>query len=195
MRQHGKFWCCLFCMVGVNMELSMIQILKMKQSVERILHVPGNYKGGILEMAIVVDCSLDKEAARETIKTLVKALKSHSETFRNVRLNVIWWKSDEEIVTEVLPMPVLQMGTPFENYEQCKTEKTFDGLLENLKLFQARSKLILFVGDGAFVVADEEKCMESLKPFLGRKMLLLLDEVSDAVEKLALKARMITQEV
>ena len=177
------------------MELSMIQILKMKQSVERILHVPGNYKGGILEMAIVVDCSLDKEAARETIKTLVKALKSHSETFRNVRLNVIWWKSDEEIVTEVLPMPVLQMGTPFENYEQCKTEKTFDGLLENLKLFQARSKLILFVGDGAFVVADEEKCMESLKPFLGRKMLLLLDEVSDAVEKLALKARMITQEV
>ena len=67
--------------------------------------------------------------------------------------------------------------------------------MENLKIIQPRSKLILFVGDGAFVVADEEKCMESLKPFLGRKMLLLLDEVSDAVEKLALKARMITQEV
>ncbi len=177
------------------MELSMIQILKMKQSVERILHVPGNYKGGILEMAIVVDCGLEKEAAKETIKTLVKALKSHSETFRNVRLNVIWWKSDEEIVTEVLPMPVMQMGTPFESYEQRKEEKSLDTLLGNLKLFQARSKLILLIGDGTFKIADEEKCMESLKPFLGRKMLLLLDEVSDGVERLALKARMITQEV
>ena len=104
-------------------------------------------------------------------------------------------KSDEEIVTEVIPMPVLQMGTPFENYEQCKEEKTLDALLGNLKLFQARSKLILLVGDGAFGIADEEKCMESLKPFLGRKMLLLLDEVSDKTEKLAMKARMITQEV
>ena len=27
------------------MELGMIQLMKMKQSVERILHVPGNYKG------------------------------------------------------------------------------------------------------------------------------------------------------
>ena len=177
------------------MELSMIQLLKMKQSVERILHVPGNYKGGILEMAIVVDCGLEKSVAKETIQTMTKALKSHSETFRNVRLNVIWWKSDEEIVTEVIPMPVLQMGTPFEKYEQCGEEKTLDALLGNLKLFQACSKLIFLVGDGEFKIADEEKCMENLKPFLGRKMLLLLDEVSDEIEKLALKARMITQEV
>ena len=177
------------------MELSMIQLLKMKQSVERILHVPGNYKGGILEMAIVVDCGLEKSVAKETIQTMTKALKSHSETFRNVRLNVIWWKSDEEIVTEVIPMPVLQMGTPFEKYEQCGEEKTLDALLGNLKLFQARSKLIFLVGDGEFKIADEENCMENLKPFQGRKMLLLLDEVSDEIEKLALKARMITQEV
>ena len=44
-----------------RMELGMIQLLKMKQGVERILHVPGNYKGGILEMALVIDCNLDKE--------------------------------------------------------------------------------------------------------------------------------------
>ena len=82
------------------MELGMIQFLKMKQSVERILHVPGNYKGGILEMALVVDCNMDKTTAKEGIAAIVKALKSHSETFRNVRLNVVWWKSDEEIVTD-----------------------------------------------------------------------------------------------
>ena len=91
------------------MELGMIQLLKMKQGVERILHVPGNYRGGILEMALVVDCTMDKDSAKENIQVLIKALKTHSEVFRNVRLNVVWWKSDAEIVTEVIPMTVMQM--------------------------------------------------------------------------------------
>lgn len=177
------------------MELSMIQLLKLKQSVERILHVPGNYKGGILEMAIVVDCALEKETAKEIIKTLVKALKSHSETFRNVRLNVVWWKSDDEIMTEVIPMTVMQMGTPFDQYAQQQGQKNIDRLFCNLKMFQARSKLIFLISDGLFEISEEEKCLENLKPFLGRKMLLLLDTVSEEVENLALKARMITQEV
>ena len=177
------------------MELGMIQLLKMKQGVERILHVPGNYKGGILEMALIVDCAMDKNAAKEHIQTIVKALKSHSETFRNVRLNVIWWKSDEEIVTEVVPMPMMQMGTPFENYQQNSVQKHIDALLWNLKLFQARSKLILLLSEGDFVIASEEECMESLKPFLGRKMLLLLDDISPEIERMTLKARMITLEV
>ena len=177
------------------MELGMIQLLRMKQGVERILHVPGNYKGGILEMALVIDCGLPAEEAKEQVQGIVKALKSHSETFRNVRLNVIWWKSDREIATEVLPMAAMQLGTPFDGYEQKQEDKCIDKLLENLKLFQARSKLILLLSKGDFSVQDQEKCMESLKPFLGRKMLLLLDEVSAEIESLSLKARMIIQEV
>lgn len=177
------------------MNLSPVFLMQFKNTVERILHVPGNYKGGILEMAIVVDCALEKEEAKEAIKTLVKTLKSHSETFRNVRLNVVWWKTDEEIVTEVIPMTMMQMGTPFDQYEQYQGQKKIDVLFDNLKKFQARSKLILLISDGGFDVVDEEQCMESLKPFLGRKMLLLLDHVSEEIEKLALKARMITQEV
>jgi hypothetical protein len=178
-----------------RMELGMIQLLKMKQGVERILHVPGNYKGGILEMALVIDCNLDKQTAKERVQAMVKALKSHSETFRNVRLNVIWWKTDEEIVTEVMPMAVLQIGTPFESYEKMAAQKRIDGLFANLKLFQARSKLILLLSDGEFGIEQEENCMESLKPFLGRKMLLMLDEISEEIERLALKGRMITLEV
>lgn len=177
------------------MELGMIQLLKMKQSVERILHVPGNYKGGILEMALIVDCNLEEQKAKESVQAIIKALKSHSETFRNVRLNLIWWKSDEEIVTEVTPMPILQMGTPFDAYEKMAAQKRIDLLFANLKMFQARSKLILLLSDGDFSIENEEECMESLKPFLGRKMLLLLDEVSVEIEKLAMKARMITLEV
>ena len=157
--------------------------------------MPGNYKGGILEMALIIDCNLEKETSKNSAQAIVKALKSHSETFRNVRLNVIWWKSDEEIATEVIPMPVMQMGTPFENYERMAAQKRIDVLFGNLKLFQARSKLILLVSDGDFCVESENACMESLKPFLGRKMLLLLDEISAEIEKMALKARMITLEV
>lgn len=177
------------------MELQMIQLLKMKQGVERILNVPGNYRGGILEMAVVVDCGLERETAKENIRSILKALKSHSDTFRNVRLNVVWWKSDEEIVTEVIPMTVMQMGTPFEEYEQRREEKHLDPLLENLKLFQARSKVILLLSDGKFQVEKEEVCLDSLKPFLGRKMLFLLENLSDTVEKLSLKARIIVLQV
>ena len=177
------------------MELGMIQLMKMKQGVERILHVPGNYKGGILEMAVIIDCNMKKEDAKNGIATIVKALRSHSETFKNVRLNVIWWKSDDEIITEVIPLSMMQIGTPFDNYEKMASNKRIDILFANLKLFQARSKLILLVSEGDFSIESEESCMECLKPFLGRKMLLLLDKVSDEIEHLALKARMITLEV
>ncbi len=177
------------------MELGTIQLFKMKQSVERILNVPGNYKGGILEMALIIDCNLSKEDAKANVQAVIRALKSHSETFRNVRLNVIWWKLDEEIVTEVIPLPIVLMGTVFDNYEKMAAQKRIDRLLANLKLFQARSKLILLLGKGDFSVESEEACMESLRPFLGRKMLLLLDEVSEEIETLALKVRMITLEV
>jgi len=173
------------------MELGMIQLLKIKQGVERILHVPGNYRGGILEMAMVIDCNLGKESAMESAKVILKTLKSHSETFRNVRFNVIWWKSDEEIITEVIPMPVMQLGTPFEKYKQKNVLKKIDCLLEKLKLFQARSKVILVLSDGKFSLRDEERCMENLKPFLGRKMLFLLEHTSAQLETLSLKARMI----
>ena len=98
-------------------------------------------------------------------------------------------------MTEVTPMTVLQMGTPFEAYEQSCEKKHIDVLFRNLKMFQARSKLILLLSDGRFTIVSEEECMGSLKPFLGRKMLLLMDEISEEIEKLALKARMITLEV
>lgn len=175
-----------------TMELGMIQLLKMKQGVERILHVPGNYRGGILEMALIIDCGLEKEDALNSVQSVLKALKSHSEIFRNVRLNVIWWKSDAEIITEVIPIPVMQMGTPFKDYEQQNNPKTLDVLFQRLKLFQARSKVILMLSDGDFSIKDEESCMKSLKPFLGRKLLFMLEHTTEAFEKLLLKARMIT---
>ena len=45
---------------GAHMK-SIVERRQFINHIEQILHVPGNYSGGILEMTLVVDCSLAKE--------------------------------------------------------------------------------------------------------------------------------------
>lgn len=151
----------------------MLQKMKLRSAVEQVLHVPGNYRGGILEMAIVFDCNIEKQTAVETAKELVTALKQQSEVFRNVRLNTIQWRSDSEMIKEITPMAYLQTGTYFEGYEQTAEEKALEILTEQLKKFYARSKLIIVLTDGKAVVREQGKMEESLKPFLGKKLIFI----------------------
>lgn len=166
--------------------LTDIQLLKIKNSVMRILHVPGNYNGGILEMAIVADYHMPLEELNEISKKIANGLKHQNETFRNVRLNLIKWVSDENMIKEVSSLPNLQMGRAFADYEkaannflhedaECKKGevKTLDELLRQLKLFYARSKIIIVLTDGSYKVADEKKVWEHLNPFLRRKLLIV----------------------
>lgn len=158
--------------------LADIQLMQIKNQVKRVLHVPGNYTGGILEMAIVADYAVEKEELTENIKRTADALKRQDEIFRNVRLNLIKWISDEQILKEVSSLTTLQMGRGFEDYEKyCavpgRQEKSADELFRQLKLFYARSKLILVFTDGAFKVADQKTAEACLQPFLGRKMLFV----------------------
>lgn len=147
--------------------------MQFKNAVERVLHVQGNYTGGILEMAIVIDQSLSAKEARARTQEVVRILKSQSEIFRNVRLNTILWQDDEIFVKEVTALPLLQMGTFFEHYECDAKDKQWDGLLALLKKFYARSKLILIFSDGTVHAADWTEARDSLQPFLHRKLLLL----------------------
>lgn len=151
----------------------MLQKLKLRNAVEQVLHVPGNYRGGILEMAIVFDCNITKQTITETAKELATALKQQSEVFRNVRLNTIQWRSDSELIKEVTPMAHLQLGTYFENYEQKSTEKALEILTDQLKKFYARSKLIIVLTDEKFTVREPEGLEESLKPFLKSKLIFV----------------------
>ncbi len=157
----------------------MLAKIKLRNVVEQVLHVQGNYRGGILEMAIVFDCNIAKQTAMETAKELVTALKQQNEIFRNVRLNTIQWRSDSELIKEVTPMAYLQMGTYFEKYEQTGKEKALEILTGHLKKFYARSKLILVLTDGTFVVRDQAELEESLKPFLKKKLIFIkMDEMA-----------------
>ncbi|MDE7332533.1 MAG: hypothetical protein K2O16_09895 [Lachnospiraceae bacterium] len=152
-----------------------VQLLQIKNAVMRALHVPGNYRGGILEMAVAVDYHMDCEQLREECGQLAAALKRTDEIFRNVRLNLIKWVSDDEIIKEVSSLPALQLGKSFEDYEPEKADggKSLDELLRQLKLFYARSKIIILITDGSYMRQDEEKIREYLHPFLGRKLVVV----------------------
>lgn len=165
-----------------------IQLLQIKNKAMRILHVPGNYNGGILEMAIVADYSIPYAELKENCASIARALKQTDEVFRNVRVNLIKWVSDEYIIKEISSLPILQMGKAFEDYESLKAllpdvqkadgseRKTKDELFRQLKLFYARSKLILIVTNGDFRSQDESKVQEYLNPFLKRKLLMIQPE-------------------
>lgn len=160
-----------------------VQLLQIKNAAMRVLHVPGNYSGGILEMAVVADYHLPVPELKESCREIAGALKRTDEVFRNVRLNLIKWVSDDIIIKEVSALPRLQMGSCFEDYEDligkteesARSDKSLDELLRQMKLFYARSKMIIVITDGTYIKKDEKKIQEYLHPFLGRKMIILED--------------------
>lgn len=145
----------------------------LKNAVERVLHVPHNYTGGILEMTFVVDYTLPTETAVSMIKETAAVLRSHSQIFQNVRLNLLHWKEDGVLINQPVPISMLQLGRGLEDYETLPCEKSLDALTDTLKRFHARSKLIIcLLGTGA-VVLDKERSRKNLQPFLGRKSIFL----------------------
>lgn len=153
--------------------LSQYHKQQIRNTVEMILHVPGNYRGGILEMTIVLDYNLSRECAENLAKELTAALKSQGEVFRNVRLNTYKWIEDNRIVKEVTAMPLLQMGSYFNEYVQHKSEKSLDELMGQLKLFAARSKLVILLTDGGNKIVSREVFQKNLQPFLEKKIMLI----------------------
>ena len=171
-----------------------MQLLQTKNAVTRILHAPGNYNGGILEMAVITDCHIPAEELKEACRRIAQMLKK-DEIFRNVRLNLLKWVSDDCIEKEVIPMAFLLTGSAFVKEKSDLAEmtdgniaagdiagksategqslKTLDELFRQLKLFYARSKVVLVLTDGSYRIADRQTVKEHLQPFLCRKLLLL----------------------
>lgn len=153
--------------------------MQIKNSIERVLHVPGNYSGGALEMAMVFDCNLPEEYIKRTGKEMAALLKSHSEIFKNVRLNTICWEEDEVFIKEVGSIPYLQMGRCFDRYRCAKNAKRLEILAYQLKKFYARSKIIMLFTDGNHRVEDRICLKENMYPFLHRKLIVLCCETDD----------------
>lgn len=158
-------------------EFSIVLKKQLKNQIEFVLHTPGNYTGGILEMTIVLDHNIECEEMKRLCSQAAALLKTTGEVFRNVRLNVVDWLSDESIENAVMPLSMLQLGRIREPWIVSEKEKTLEALCSRLKLFHARSKLILVLTDGSYQTGDKNKAKEALQPFLYRKLILLENNI------------------
>lgn len=164
----------------MSVEWNAVAGMKLNQMVERILHVPGNFSGGILEMTIVFDMALEPEIARGLGKNIAGSLKKHSEVFRNVRLNMVQWKSDMDISNEIVPLIQLTMDSFYQkqHWGMGDKERHLSVLAEYLRLFHARSKVILFITGNEFIrkedSEDYNRLKNALEPFLGKKLGIIL---------------------
>lgn len=163
------------------MALTQVQKLQLNKQVDKILNTPGNFQGGNLEMTMVFDYDIDETKLKEQAAQIISTLKSHSPVFRNVRFNGVKWESDTEITSQVVPMMFVQMGKFFEETKKVKktenniesNQKNLEVLLQKLKLFHARSKLIIILTNGQYQITDKEASKAALNPFLKGKLLLL----------------------
>lgn len=162
------------------MNFSIVFNRQFTNKVEMILHSPGNIPGKMFEMTLVIDRNLKKEDVEEVVPHLLRTLKRHSEVFLNVRLNVVSWIGDEQILNEITPMSMAMIKSYYEKYEQNIINKSYLTLMKNLKLFHARSKLVILVTDGMYDKSDEEEVKRAMQPFLFRKVLRVV--VNDGVE-------------
>ena len=163
------------------MYFDVVKKMQLKREVERVLHVKGNFKGGILEMAIVLDAALPLEEAKELTKEIAQILKTTDEVFKNVRLNVLYAKTNQDIETTVTSLSILQLGTYFSDKSVIEEEKSLDEILKHLKKFQARSKLILVLTKGELPIHDKKGTQDALNPFVKQKTIFL--SIVDTQEK------------
>ncbi len=161
------------------MSISGLKALQISKMADHILHVPGNYRGGNLEMTIVISSRLDVISLQENVKAVVDALKRSNEVFRNVRLNFVRAKEDGGFENKVVPLIFLQTGKAFdvaEEYGENIHISQLSDICTYLKLFHARSKLILVFSDSEYILGDLQELKEALNPFLKQKLLLIAGE-------------------
>ena len=155
------------------MVLSPVLLKQWKDTVDRILHVPGNFTGKVLEMTVVIDKNLSTEVVRDILPQLLKTLKMHDRTFQNVHFNLTYWEQDERMVNNRCPMSIAMTQACYQDYRTEHFCKDLGNLMTYLKLFHARSKLIIILTDGDYQILDMDVFEQSMQPFLEKKLLML----------------------
>ena len=175
-----------------------IQLNKIKNEVDRVLHAPyngfygvGKAEKKILEMTLVLDRTIDTAVLQNFLPELIRSLKRHDEVFRDVRMNLVEWLPDGTCNNNIVPMLRLTMCGFYEEWEagrpavdspKTQEEKTYQNLYAYLKLFHARSRLVMVISAPGVPDGDVEAKKKELLPFLGRKLIRIhLDEKETAL--------------
>lgn len=155
--------------------MTQVEKLQLKNTVERVLHAPGNSIKNNLEWTFVFDYNMPKDELQEVSKEIIITLKQHNVIFQNARLNVVEWKSDEEIYHKNVSMPSIQIGSYFQDYETKEEDKKIENLAAALKLFQARAKLIILITNKEYKPVDMQKWKDNMNPFLFHRLFKVID--------------------
>lgn len=154
------------------MEISPVFRKQFTAITDRILHVPGNYNPQrILEMTVVADTALEKKMVTAVLPTLLKILKSHDRVFQNVHFNLTFWEPEGKAVNRVCPMMMAMTESFYQDYVRHIETKSLEELTEYLRVFHARSKLILLLTDGSYQIEDMELVQQHMRPFLDKKLM------------------------
>lgn len=153
------------------MEISPVFRKQFTAITDRILHVPGNYNSQrILEMTVVVDTALERETVTAVLPALLKILKTHDRVFQNVRFNLTFWEPEGN-VNRVCPMMMAMTEGLYQDYVRRIETKSLEELTEYLRVFHARSKLILLLTDGSYQIEDIKLVQQHMRPFLEKKLM------------------------
>lgn len=155
--------------------MTQVEKLQLKNTVERVLHAPGNTIKNNLEWSFVFDHNMPKEEISRISKEIIITLKQYNKIFQNARLNVVEWKSDEEILHRNVSMPSIQLGSYFQDYEQQVEDKKIENLAAALKLYQARARLILLITKEKYQPEDQQKWKECMNPFLFHRLITICE--------------------
>lgn len=148
-----------------------VERMKFLNMTDQVLHVPGNFRGGQLEMAVVMDAAMEPDRLKDIAGGLAGALKSHGETFRNVRLNTVLWKGNSCFKQKTAALAELKLPRFYEEMEQVPGQKALDELIWQLKFYYARSKLIYVITGGEVTALCRPYIQENLRPFLAKKLI------------------------
>lgn len=122
-------------------------------------------------MAVVMDAAMEPDRLKEIAGGLAGALKSHGETFRNVRLNTVLWKENGCFEQRTAALAELTLSRFYEEMERVPGQKALDELIWQLKFYYARSKLIYVIIGGGFTALSRPNIQENLRPFLAKKLI------------------------
>ncbi len=78
---------------------------------KRVTKLPGNQtKGDVLDMVLVADCALLPEEQNEAALDLISFFRKEGGAFKNPRINLVKWKSDDRLDKSVISFPNLMIG-------------------------------------------------------------------------------------
>lgn len=148
---------------------------RLKRAAKKIVNMSGNKPSGdVLEMVLVLDCSVEQEKLSELVKETLTTLRTIGRPFLNMRINLIKWKNDDEIMRNVTSYPQLLMGIDLEEKDYLEADKSLDRLALLINKEYLRSRLILIASEQKYEFDDYESIKEELNPLVVKRMLFTL---------------------